>query len=57
MAEVMNTPFGDVDTAALDAATEAATAERPKIEEITIKFAKKLVGEPFTSKKGKELIC
>jgi len=34
MAEVMNTPFGDVDTAAIDAATEAATAERPKIEEI-----------------------
>ena len=33
MAEVMNTPFGDVDTAAIDAAAEAAAAERPKIED------------------------
>lgn len=56
MAEVMNTPFGDVDTAAIDAATEAATAERPKIEEITIKFAKGLCGEPFMSKNGVELV-
>lgn len=56
MAEVMNTPFGDVDAAAIDAATEAAAAERPKIEEITIKFAKGLCGEPFMSKNGVELV-
>ena len=30
--------------------------KRDEIEMITIKFAKKLVGEPFTSKKGKELV-
>ena len=54
MAEVMNTPFGDVDPAAVDAAT--ATAEKSKIEEITIKFAKGLCGEPFMSKNGVELV-
>ena len=54
MAEVMSTPFGDVDTAAVEAATEAA--EKGKIEEITIKFAKGLCGEPFTSKNGVELV-
>ncbi len=36
MAEVMNTPFGDVDSAAIDAATEAAAAERPKVEELSL---------------------
>ena len=52
MAEVMNTPFGDVDTAAVEAAT-AAAGEKAKIEEITIKG---LCSEPFTSKNGVDLV-
>lgn len=54
MAEVMNTAPHDVDTAAVDTAAQAA--EKPKMEEITIKFAKGLCSEPFTGKNGVELV-
>ena len=57
MAEVMNTPFGDIDTGAVEAAVSGAKGpEREKAEEITIKFAKGLCSEPFTSKAGKEYV-
>ena len=36
--------------------TTSLDGRKDQIEMITIKFAKKLVGEPFTSKKGKELV-
>ena len=42
-----------VDTDAMDA---AANGNREPMEEITIKFAKGLAGEPFMSRKGEELI-
>lgn len=58
MAETFHTPFGDIDPAAVEAATaSAAQADgRRNIEEITIKFAKGLCSEPFTSKDGKEFV-
>lgn len=58
MAETFNTPYGDIDPAAVKAAVAAAaeTDDRRNVEEITIKFAKGLVSEPFVSKEGKELV-
>ena len=58
MAETFSTPFGDIDPAAVEAATAAAAAAdgRHNIEEISIKFAKGLCSEPFTSKEGKEFV-
>ena len=54
---MMHTPFGDIDPAEVEAATAAAAAaDRAKGEEITIKFAKGLVGEPFVGKDGTELV-
>lgn len=38
------------------AVTESNVTEKTEVEEITIKFAKGLVGEPFTSKAGAELV-
>ena len=58
MAETFSTPFGDIDPAAVEAAAAAAeqASGRKDIEEITIKFAKGLCGEPFMSKGGKEFV-
>ena len=58
MAESFHTPFGDIDPAAVEAATAAAAQAdgRKDIEEITIKFAKGLCSEPFMSKGGKEFV-
>ena len=57
MAETTNIPSGDLDTAAVEAAVSGAKGpERESMEEITIKFAKGLCGEPFMSKDGKELV-
>ena len=57
MAETTNIPSGDLDTAAVEAAVSGAKGpEREPMEEITIKFAKGLCGEPFRSKDGKELV-
>lgn len=57
MAETMNTPFGDIDPAEVEAAIAAAEADsRRNIEEVTIKFAKGLCSEPFVSKEGKEFV-
>ncbi len=58
MAETFHTPFGDIDPAAVEAATAAAAAadSRRNIEEISIKFAKGLCSEPFVSKEGKEFV-
>ena len=58
MAETFSTPFGDIDPAAVEAATAAAeqASGRKDIEEITIKFAKGLCSEPFMSKCGKEYV-
>ena len=57
MAEVMNTPFGDIDPAAVEAVVSGARGPgRDSVEEITIKFAKGLCGEPFISKNGMELV-
>ena len=36
--------------------TTGPGGRKDQMEMITIKFAKKLVGEPFTCKKGKELV-
>ena len=57
MADVMNTPFGDIDVSAVEAAVSGAGGpEREPVEEITLKFAKGLCSEPFTSKAGKEYV-
>ncbi len=57
MAETTNIPSGDLDTAAVEVAVSGAKGpEREPMEEITIKFAKGLCGEPFMSKDGKELV-
>ena len=58
MAETFSTPFGDIDSAAVEAATAAAAQAdgRKDIEEVTIKFAKGLCSEPFMSKSGKEYV-
>lgn len=58
MAETFSTPFGDIDPAAVEAATAAAAQadSRRNMEEITIKFAKGLCSDPFTSKEGKEFV-
>ncbi len=57
MAETTNIPSGDLDAAAVEAAVSGAKGpEREPMEEITIKFAKGLCGEPFMSKDGKELV-
>ena len=58
MDDVMNTPFGDINAADAEAAMNAAAKAdgRRNIEEITIKFAKGLCSEPFTSKDGTELV-
>ncbi len=57
MAETTNIPSGDLDTAAVEAAVSGAKGpERESMEEITIKFAKGLCGEPFMSKEGKDLV-
>ena len=54
----MYTPFGSIDTAAMDAAAAGAeeVKKRPEREEVTIKFARGLASEPFMSKAGKELV-
>ena len=58
MENVVNTPFGSIDTAAMDAAAAGAeeVRKRPEREEVTIKFARGLASEPFMSKAGKELV-
>ena len=58
MENVVNTPFGSINTAAMDAAAAGAEEVRkqPEREEVTIKFARGLVSEPFMSKAGKELV-
>ena len=58
MVETFHTPFDDIDPVAADAAVAAAAAadSRRNIEEISIKFGKGLVSEPFTSKNGKQLV-
>lgn len=58
MENIENTPFGSIDTAAMDAAAAGAeeVKKRPEREEVTIKFARGLASEPFMSKAGKELV-
>ena len=58
MENVVKTPFGSIDTAAMDAAAAGAeeVRKRPEREEVTIKFARGLASEPFMSKAGKELV-
>ena len=58
MDDVMNTPFGDINAVDAEAAMNAAAEAdgRRNVEEITIKFAKGLCSEPFTSKDGTELV-
>lgn len=47
---------GDDRVSTVGAGTTGPGGRKDQMEMITIKFAKKLVGEPFTSKKGKELV-
>ena len=57
MAEDVKAPVGNTDhTPAETAEKPAESGNRKDIEEITIKFAKGLCGEPFMSKNGTELV-
>ena len=57
MAEDVKAPVGNTDhTQAETAEKPAESGNRKDIEEITIKFAKGLCGEPFMSRNGTELV-
>ena len=54
--ELMPADIPDWVREAEEAMARGETLDMPEVKEISIKFGKGLVGEPFTSKSGKELV-